>query len=28
MVSNGAQVTWPGGRKFAFTIFDDTDWAT
>ncbi|HYI96614.1 MAG TPA: hypothetical protein VEX68_23940 [Bryobacteraceae bacterium] len=19
---------WPGGKKFAFTIFDDTDWAT
>lgn len=22
------RVSWPGGRKFAFTIFDDTDWAT
>src|SRR5688572_1332515 len=22
------RVTWPDGRKFAFTIFDDTDWAT
>ena len=22
------RVTWPNGRKFAFTIFDDTDWAT
>jgi hypothetical protein len=21
-------VTWPSGQKFAFTIFDDTDWAT
>jgi hypothetical protein len=21
-------ITWPGGHKFAFTIFDDTDWAT
>lgn len=21
-------VTWPSGRKFAFTVIDDTDWAT
>jgi hypothetical protein len=21
-------VSWPNGRRFAFTIFDDTDWAT
>jgi hypothetical protein len=21
-------VNWPAGRKFAFTVFDDTDWAT
>ena len=21
-------VTWPDGHEFAFTIFDDTDWAT
>ena len=23
-----ARGRWPGGRRFAFTIFDDTDWAT
>jgi hypothetical protein len=22
------KISWPGGSKFAFTIFDDTDWAT
>jgi hypothetical protein len=22
------RVSWPNGHKFAFTIFDDTDWAT
>jgi len=21
-------MTWPGGKQFAFTVFDDTDWAT
>lgn len=21
-------ITWPAGKRFAFTIFDDTDWAT
>jgi hypothetical protein len=24
----GSSPPWPGGRRFAFTIFDDTDWAT
>ncbi len=23
-----AAFVWPGGHKFAFSIFDDTDWAT
>lgn len=23
-----APITWPGGKRFAFTIFDDTDYAT
>lgn len=22
------RIVWPGGRRFAFTVFDDTDWAT
>ena len=22
------KLSWPGGHKFAFTVFDDTDWAT
>jgi hypothetical protein len=22
------KITWPDGRRFAFTVFDDTDWAT
>jgi hypothetical protein len=27
-VAQVPKVLWPDGRKFAFTIFDDTDWAT
>jgi len=27
-VKNGSKISWPQNRRFAFTIFDDTDWAT
>jgi hypothetical protein len=28
MISDRLEIIWPHGHKFAFTIFDDTDWAT
>jgi hypothetical protein len=28
MLNGRSKIVWPAGKKFAFTIVDDTDWAT